>query len=190
MFCSSSKLSLTCADCKPVTIDETPAPVKVAVNRELARCKADKAKYSGIRCGAIPLGISLPRFKQLVSSRLTEKETKFPKLIKVYEVDLPAPLEGLAWSPTVKFLDDGTAYRLYTIEGSLIAEPYDLVEMLTAKFGEPEEEGFAHIWEKGGTKVRFIKTYGQSLLSYTDDKLIDLCNEKMGDATDSGDYVH
>lgn len=154
------------------------------VDHEYAHSKFDNQKYLGIRCGEIMLGTSLAKFKDEIDCFPVAEETKFPSFLKKYSTSVAPPIPGMSWSPVVKFVDDGLAYRLYTVEGLVTEAPQDLVQRLCSKYGKYKLEGFAHVWAKGGTKLRLIEANDQVLLSFTDDKLIDLSTQKMSEQLD------
>lgn len=166
---------------------------KPAINgHESSRAKADDHKYSGFKCGTVRLGSSLPAFREQVGdgASIVQQDTKYPKFLRKYSVNLEPPVTGIQWKPSVKFVDDGSAFRLYEIEGLVLSSTGNTVRKLSAKYGKSKKEGLAHIWTKGGTKIRLIQGVDQPLLSFTHDELIDLSSAKMSEAIDRGDYVH
>lgn len=181
---SSPKPTNSDTETKSTSVTEQKPEIVGSVEHEYARSRFDRLRYQGFKCGNIPLGISLPRFRELVHGPLIEEQTKFPIFLRKYSAEILPPVQGLAWKPVAKFVDDGTAYRLYTIEGLVENSPPDVVDKLSLLFGESSEEGFMHSWTRGGTKVRLIDANSQVLLSFTDDKLIDLSSKKMGEQLD------
>jgi len=161
-------------------------------SHESSRSNADDLKYSGFKCGEVRLGSSLPAFREQIGKRnsIVQLDTKYPKILRKYSVNLEPPVTGIHWKPSVKFVDDGSAFRLYEIEGLVSSSTGNIVRKLSGKYGKSKKEGLAHIWTKGGTKIRLIQGGDQPLLSFTHDELIDLSSAKMSEAIDRGDYVH
>jgi hypothetical protein len=176
-----------------------PAPAAATtIDHINTTCPADTAKYAGLKCAKMRLGISLKKFRDEAKSAqlfMNEESTHYPAFQKWYRVAaLPAPVAGVSWTPIAKFVDDGTAFRLYTIEGFVDSEEAGLLTRLKAKYGNPTAEGSEYIWKRGGTKLRYMmpnefseaaKEPKQEMLSFTDDALIDLNGDKMAAVLDS-----
>lgn len=158
--------------------------------REFAKCTDDDREYNGISCFAVPLGSSLGKFRELVTSQstLSEEPTKFPNVLRKYSIN-SFPGAPMPWNASAHFVLDVDCYRLYTIDGFSSESTGEWVRYFSKKFGRPRKDGLASIWSKAGTKLRVLDG-DQPLISFTHDKLIELSSEKMAEAMDRGDYVH
>lgn len=185
--CSSSSIDT------PPNTSATTEPT-IDPQKELATVPEDTARYRGFKCGDFRLGVSFAQFKKEAGKRkitMTEVQTNYPGLLRKFDISLAPPVKGMEWTPVAKFVDDGSAYRLYEIEGNIRSSDGSIVRKLSQKLGPSTFRGITYKWVKRGTNVRLMQDSGRdALLSFTDDKTADVAGEKMAEAVDSGNYRH
>lgn len=151
-----------------------------------------KTASKELSCGAFRLGMSLRDF-QTASKGLNVSEDlpnpMYQSFLKRFDINDKIPLSstGLNWSPKFKFYKDNGSYKLFEIIGDMPSSANHALPGLSKVYGKPtEKSGLQYRWKRTGSLLRLmIDINDQSIASFTDDKLGNLCGDKMAQAIDA-----
>lgn len=150
--------------------------------------KSKSTPYKKFPCGPFQLGASLESVRETFRAKgypaLVEVDTRYPGILKKFSApNIPTVIPNISWNPEFTFVAEGNTYYLEKIEGTIL-EKYDIaIPILKKRYGAGYYEGTAYKWAKSGSKIRLIDGLsGDSFLSFTDDRLIEISSQKMVDS--------